>query len=123
MSESAPRAAALDEYQLEIRSLRQQLEHLRETEADLEVIDEYEAEVRNLTALYRAASATLAAGDEDPRLRSALAQLGFGDWSLTNVYSFVYDLSMELPTGRGRDLASTIDDTDYVGSLLEALSE
>ena len=42
---------------------------------------------------------------------------------MVNVYSFVYDLSMDLPLDGGRDLATMIDETDYAGSLLEALDE
>ena len=113
----------MDEYQLEIQSLNAQLEHLRETEADLALIDEYEAEVRNLSALYRAASETFNAGRQDRRLATALTALGFTEWSMGNVYSFVYDLSMDLPLDGGRDLAAMIDETDYAGSLLEALDE
>ena len=113
----------MDEYQLEIQSLNAQLEHLRETEADLALIDEYEAEVRNLSALYRAASETFNAGRQDRRLAAALTALGFKEWSMGNVYSFVYDLSMDLPLDGGRGLATMIDETDYAGSLLEVLNE
>ena len=113
----------MDEYQLEIQSLNAQLEHLRDTEADLALIDEYEAEVRNLSALYRAASETFNVGRQDRRLAAGLTALGFKERSLVNVYSFVYDLSMDLPLDGGRDLATMIDETDYAGSLLEVLDE
>lgn len=111
----------MDEYQLEIDALRRRLTELREAEADPPLIEEYEVELRNLTALYRAAAETFSAGGENPRLARALAMLGFGEWSLINVYSFVYDLSMELPVDIGRELASVVDETDYAGSLLEVL--
>jgi len=110
----------VDEYQLEIESLRRQLASLREQEADPSLIEEYEAEVRNLVALYRAARATYDAGRDDVRVSRALAELGFGEWTLDNVYSFVYDASMEIALA-GRDLASMIDETDYAASLLAAL--
>ena len=113
---------APDEYRLEILGLRRRLAHLQETDADPALIDEYEAELRNLTALYRAALATLEAGEADPRLAAALEQLGFGEWTLNHVYAFVYELSMELPVDPRRDLATVIDSTDFAGSLLEALS-
>src|SRR5579864_6508790 len=102
-----------DEYGLEIQALRRQLAHLQETDADPQLIDEYEGELRNLTALYRAALATFEAGNADPRLRRALDELGFGEWTLPNVYSFVYDLSMDLPAEPGRDLATQIDSLDF----------
>ena len=110
----------MDEYQLEIQGVRQTLARLREQDAAAPVIEEWAAELRNLRSLYRAAEETFTAGVTDPRLVTALDQLGFGDWSVANVYSFVYDLSMELDTSE-RDLATLIDETDYAASLLETL--
>ena len=110
----------MDEYQLEIQHLTRQLAHLRETEADPELISEYEAELRNLNALYRASRETYEAGMADLRLAQALHRAGFGAWTLENVYSFIYDVSMELPLA-GEELAHLIDGTDYAGSLLESL--
>jgi len=111
----------VDEYQLEIQSLRRTLARLREEEADPALIEEYETEYRNLSSLYKAATETFDADRTEPRLPDALASLGFGDWTLTNVYSFVYDASMELPVDDGRELARRIDETDYAASLLAAL--
>ena len=85
------------------------------------LIEEYETEYRNLSSLYRAATDTFDADQTEPRLPDALASLGFGDWTLTNVYSFVYDASMELPVDDGRELARRIDETDYAASLLAVL--
>src|SRR5690242_15999276 len=110
----------MDEYELEIESVRRTLAQLRERQARPELIAEYEAELRNLRALYRAATETLASGDADPRLPHALDALGFGRWSLAGVYSFVYDLATDIDAG-GRDLAAIVDQTDFAGSLLEAL--
>ena len=112
----------MDEYEIEINALRQRLERLRAAEAEPALIEEHEAELRNLSALYRAARETLGAGNSDRRLRNALGELGFGEWTLENVYSFVYDASMELAVGSGDDLAARIDETDYAASLL-AVSE
>ncbi|HEY6377641.1 MAG TPA: hypothetical protein VI316_00510, partial [Candidatus Dormibacteraeota bacterium] len=58
----------------------------------------------------------------DPRLRIALAELAFGDWTLTNVYSFVYEAAMDAEPD-GRDLANVITHTDYAASLLLAIDE
>jgi hypothetical protein len=110
----------VDEYQVEIRSLRQTLERLREAESEPALIDEYEAELRNLNALYRAARETHAAGESDQRLRDALADLGFGEWTLENVYGYVYEASMELEVEAGDELAAEIEATDYAASLLAA---
>jgi len=111
----------VDEYQLEIQSLRRTLARLRDEDADPALIEEYETEYRNLNSLYRAASETFAADEQEPRLAGILASLGFGDWTLPNVYSFVYDASMELPVDDGRELARRIDETDYAASLLAVL--
>jgi len=111
----------VDEYQLEIQSLRRTLARLREEEADSALIEEYETEYRNLSSLYKAATETYDADVGEPRLPNALASLGFGDWTLTNVYSFVYDASMGLPVDDGRELARRIDETDYAASLLAVL--
>lgn len=111
----------MDEYQLEIQSLRRTLARLREADADPALIEEHETEYRNLSSLYRAANETFAADAKDPRLAEVLASLGFGEWTLPNVYSFVYDASMELPVDDGRELARRIDETDYAASLLAVL--
>jgi len=84
----------VDEYQLEIQAIRSTLTRLRADEADPELIEEYEAEVRILVALYTAATESLDAGLADPRLRTVLAELGFGEWNMQNVYSFVYDAAL-----------------------------
>lgn len=110
----------MDEYQLEIQQLTRQLAQLRDAEADPALIAEYEAELRNLNALYRASRETYDVGISDRRLAEALHRVGFGAWTLENVYSFVYDISMELPLD-GQDLAALVDATDYAGSLLESL--
>ena len=110
----------MDEYQLEIQQLTQQLARLREAEADPGLIEEYAAELRNLSALYRASRETYEAGMGDRRLPQALVRAGFGAWTLENVYSFIYDVSMELPLD-GQELSALVDGTDYAGSLLESL--
>ena len=110
----------MDEYELEIQNVRRTLAELRERHSRPELIEEYEAELRNLRALYRAATDTLAAGASDRRLAVALDQLGYGAWSLANVYSFVYDLAFEIDAG-DRDFAAIVDQTDFAGSLLEVL--
>jgi signal transduction histidine kinase len=109
----------VDEYQLEINEIRRTLARLKADKADAALIDEYEAELRNLRALYQAAIDTLQAGRGEPRMRAALGELGFGDWTLQNVYSFVYDAAMAAEPDE-RDLANVITHTDYATSLLDA---
>jgi hypothetical protein len=109
----------VDEYQLEIQSIRSTLTRLRADEADPELIEEYEAELRILVALYTAATEALEAGMADQRLRTVLAELGFGEWTMENVYSFIYDAALDMDEA-GHDLAARVTQTDFVGALLAA---
>jgi hypothetical protein len=109
----------VDEYQLEIQSIRSTLTRLRADEADPELIEEYEAELRILMALYEAATTTLEAGLRDERMRTVLADLDFGDWTMENVYSFVYDAALDMDES-GHDLAARVGQTDFVQALLAA---
>ncbi len=109
----------MDEYQLEIQSIRSTLARLRADEADPELIEEYEAELRILMALYQAATELLEAGWKDERLRVILTDLDFGDWTMENVYSFVYDAALDMDES-GHDLAARVGQTDFVRALLAA---
>lgn len=109
----------MDEYQLEIQSIRSTLTKLRADEADPELIEEYEAERRILMALYAAALETLEAGLADQRLRTVLEELGFGEWNMENVYAFIYDAALDMDVA-GHDLAARVSQTDFVGALLSA---
>jgi hypothetical protein len=110
----------MDEYQIEIGAVRRTLARLKAEKAAAGLIEEYEAELRILVALYRAATETFEHGQTCPGLPRALAEIGFGDWTLTNVYSFVYEAAMDAEPD-GRDLANVITHTDYVASLLAVL--
>ncbi|HEY2703856.1 MAG TPA: hypothetical protein VGL20_09220 [Candidatus Dormibacteraeota bacterium] len=110
----------MDEYQIEIRQLRRTLAKLRAEKAREALIEEYEVELRILVALYQAATETLERGNVDPDLPRALAEVGFGDWTLANVYSFVYEAAMDAEPD-GRDLANVITHTDYGASLAAVL--
>jgi hypothetical protein len=109
----------VDEYQLEIQSIRSTLIRLRADEADPELIEEYEAELRILMALYTAATETYEAGHRDVRLRTVLADLDFGDWTMENVYAFVYNAALDMDES-GHDLAARLGQTDFVTALLAA---
>ena len=112
----------MDEYALEIASLRRTLARLRADEAEQRVIDEYEAELRNLSALYAAALETMVEGERDPGLTAALTSLGFGSWKLANVYGFVYEASMDADTD-DRELAAVVSEIDFAASLRAAAAE
>ena len=110
----------MDEYQIEIGEIRRQLARLRADEAPTPVIEDFEAQLRILQALYAAALETLGHGENDPRLRTALRDIGFGEWTLTNVYAFIYEAAMDAEPD-GRDLANVIGHTDWTASLLRVL--
>jgi hypothetical protein len=112
----------MDEYQIEIRSIRRTLARLKAEKAREELIEEYEAELRILVALYSAATETFERGLTCPDLPRALEAVGFGEWTLTNVYSFIYEAAMDVEPD-GRDLGNVIGHTDYAGSLIAALQE
>lgn len=111
----------MDEYQLEILAARRTLARLKSEKAEESLIEEHEAELRNLVALYEAAVHAYNEGRDDRRLAEALSVLGFGEWSFANVYSFVYDAALESEPDDGRDLANVITHTDYAHALLTAL--
>ena len=105
---------------IEIRALRRTLARLKAEKAADELIEEYEAELRILVSLYRAATETFEHGRTCADLPRALAEICFGEWTLTNVYSFIYEAAMDAEPD-GRDLANVITHTDYAASLLAVL--
>ncbi len=109
----------MDEYQLEIQSIRSTLTKLRADEADPELIEEYEAELRILLALYAAATDVYQAGLDDLQLRAILEELDFGTWTMENVYSFVYEAALDMDES-GHDLAARVSQTDFVGAIRAA---
>ena len=108
----------MDEYERELQELRRTRERLAESDASSVVIAEYDAEIRNLTAILRMASELSTAGTSGPHLREALAALGYGTFTFEHVYSFVYDeaISLEAPDG---DLATALRQVDMVSRLME----
>ena len=110
----------MDEYTLEINDLRRRIAKLKFERASLTIIEELEAQLRILKAIYDSASALFAAGEKDPRLPAGLNEQQFGAWSLDNVYSYVYEQAVALDAD-GQDLATMIWHHDYAGPLLQAV--
>ena len=109
----------MDEWQLEMREIKDQIARLQAAKGDPVVIEELEAELRILQSLYGSATEVFDAGQKDGRLRKEFAATEMGEWSFENVYSYVYEMAMELDTGR-RELASVIPEVDYVELIREA---
>lgn len=107
----------MDEYQLEINELRRRLSRLKFEHAPQNVIEELEAQLRILRALYGAATALLAVGEDDPGLRGAFRQQGLGAWTLENIYFYVYEEATAIDP-QGHDLAGRIVHHDFARRLL-----
>ena len=106
---------------VEINDLRRRIGRLRFEHASLTIIEELEAQLRILRAIYDSAQGLYAAGEKDPRLRTGLNREEFGSWSFENVYSYVYEQAVALDAN-GHDLATLIWHHDYAASLLGAVT-
>ncbi len=106
----------MDEFIAEIRDLEQRIRNLETAEAPEAVIDEFRDQVRNLRRLYQASEELFAAGREDGSLQKKLHDLGFGEWTFPNVYSFVYERTFDADVER-ETLVHLIGTTDYATLL------
>jgi hypothetical protein len=86
----------MDDYQKEIADLERQVEQLVEAEGDAKTIAELSMQLEILKAIYTRATDLFQRGRVDEGLRYGLRIQGYGDWSLDNVYAFVYERSVEL---------------------------
>jgi uncharacterized small protein (DUF1192 family) len=110
----------MDEYLLEINDLRRRIAKLKSERASLTIIEELEAQLRILKAIYDSAGALFAVGENDRRLRASFAEQELGDWSFVNVYAYVYDQAVALEP-EGHDLATLIWRHDYIAPLLSSV--
>jgi hypothetical protein len=110
----------MDEYLLEINQLRRRIAKLKFDRASAVIIEELEAQLRILKAIYDSAVSLHAAGEADPRLQARFREQDLGDWTLDNVYFFVYEEAVALDPD-GHDLATLIWHHDYVAPLLSAV--
>jgi hypothetical protein len=104
----------VDEYTIEMNDLRRQIAKLKFERADLALIEELEAQLRILRAIYDAAVDLHAA--KTALLARRLRERGLGEWTFENVYSYVYDEAVSLEPD-GHDLASQIQAQDYRAHL------
>jgi predicted translin family RNA/ssDNA-binding protein len=111
----------MDDYQKEIADLQAEVHRLVEAEGEPPEIAELEMQIKVLTALYEQARALHDQGHEDPDLRRLLRLRGYGDWTLDNVYAFVFESAVDLPDAEPRAFANDISRTDFAG-ILEAAS-
>lgn len=107
----------MDDYAKEIADLEAQIEAMVEEEGDARTIAELEMQLDILKTIYARAGELYEAGRRDPELMAGLAMRGFGEWSLDNVYAFVYETAVDLPVkGHGAFLGG-IQETDFAGML------
>jgi hypothetical protein len=103
----------VDDYQKEIADLEAQVEQLVEEEGDARTIAELSMQLEILKAIYTRALDLLARGRHDEGLRYGLRIQGYGDWTLDNVYAFVYERSVELEPRAHHAFVGGIKTTDF----------
>jgi len=103
----------VDDYQKEIADLEIQVEQLVETEGDAKTIAELSMQLEILKAIYARATDLYQRGVRDQGLRYGLRIQGYGDWTLDNVYAFVYERSVELEPEPHRAFVGGIRAADF----------
>ena|SRR2546423_14160480 len=106
----------MDEYLLEINDLRRRIAKLKFERASITIIEELEAQLRILKAIYDSAMELFAAGETDRGLQASFRDHQLGNWTFENVYFYVYDQAVGLEPG-GHDLATLIWRHDYQAAL------
>jgi hypothetical protein len=103
----------VDDYQKEIADLETQVEQLVEAEGDARTIAELSMQLEILKAIYTRATDLLARGRKDESLPYGLRIQGYGEWTLDNVYAFVYERSVELEPRAHSAFVGGIKSTDF----------
>ncbi len=103
----------MDDYQKEIADLEAQVEQLVEAQGDATTIAELSMQLEILKAIYSRATDLFERGARDEGLRYGLRIQGYGDWTLDNVYAFVYERSVELEPDAHRAFVGGIRTADF----------
>jgi len=103
----------VDDYQKEIADLETQVEQLVEAEGDAKTIAELSMQLEILKAIYARTIDLYWRGQRDDGLRYGLRIQGYGDWSLDNVYAFVYERSVELEPNAHHAFVGGINAADF----------
>jgi hypothetical protein len=103
----------VNDYQKEIADLEAQIDSLVEAEGDPKTIAELSMQAEILKAIYARAVDLLERGKKDQALRFGLRIQGYGDWTLDNVYAFVYERAVELEPQAHRAFVGGIRETDF----------
>ena len=108
----------MDDYSKEIADLQREVDRLVEAEGDPQEIAELEMQIRVLKALYEQTTTLYERGRADPDLRRQLVIRGYGDWTLDNVYAFVFEAAVDLPDIEPKAFVNGISDTDFASLLI-----
>jgi hypothetical protein len=111
----------MDEYMLEIIELRRRIAKLKFEHASITIIEELEAQLRILKAIYDSANGLFATGEDDRRLQASFRERQLGNWTFENVYFYVYEQAVALEPD-GHDLATLIWHHDYASPLLSPVA-
>jgi hypothetical protein len=103
----------VNDYQKEISDLEAQIDQLVEAEGDAKTIAELSMQLEILRAIYARAIDLLERGKNDQDLRYGLRIQGYGDWTLDNVYAFVYERAVELEPRAHGAFVGGIKTTDF----------
>ena len=103
----------MNDYQKEISDLEAQIDQLVEAEGDAKTIAELSMQLEILKAIYARAIDLLERGKKDLDLRYGLRIQGYGDWTLDNVYAFVYERAVELEPQAHGAFVGGIKTTDF----------
>jgi len=103
----------VDDYQKEIADLETQVEQLVEEEGEAKTIAELSMQLEILKAIYTRATDLYQRGRQDEGLRYGLRIQGYGDWTLDNVYAFVYERSVELEPNAHSAFVGGIRSADF----------
>jgi hypothetical protein len=103
----------VNDYQKEIADLETQIDQLVEAEGEAKTIAELSMQLEILKAIYARAIDLLERGKKDEDLRYGLRIQGYGDWTLDNVYAFVYERAVELEPRAHGAFVGGIKTTDF----------
>ena len=103
----------MDDYQKEIADLETQVEQLVEADGDAKTIAELSMQLDILKAIYARAIDLHRRGVEDEDLRYGLRIQGYGDWTVDNVYAFVYERAVELEPAAHHAFVGGIRSADF----------
>lgn len=109
----------MDDYSKEISDLKAEIEAMREAEEDPTEVGELEMQLEILTELYQRARELYSRGELEPGMQTALKVRGYGDWTLENVYAFVYESAVDLPGQGHHAFVGGIRESDFAGILSE----